>query len=90
MTLGPEDQNRLNRFETKLDQVNEKLVAFPVVGQRISDMERRMGVIETEVHEIKHEVSGNATMLAKIGGIFTIVAVVGTLLAREFIQGWGS
>ena len=77
--MEPDAEKRLDRFESKIDQINDKISAFAVVGQRIADLERRVVHIEAEVHELHLEVGNHTSSLAKIlawigmGGAFAVL-----------------
>lgn len=84
--MDPEAEKRLDRFESKLDQVNDKLSAFPVVGQRITDIERRVDHIEKDVHEIRLDVGSNTMSLTKVFAWIAMGSAFAVLAIRELMR----
>jgi hypothetical protein len=79
--LDPVDEKRLDRFEQKIDQISEKISAFPVVGQRIVDLERRVVSAENELREMRLEVGANTNSITKV---LTWIGMAGAVLVLGF------
>ena len=87
--MDPSDQKRFERFEDKLDDIKDKLSAFPVVGQRLDEQNRRIGNIEDEIHELRMLATENKVSNAKLFTIASVAAVVGSVALRWAVQSIG-
>jgi len=84
--MDPDAEKRLDRFEQKIDTISDKLSAFPVVGQRIVDIERRVEHMEKEVHEIRLEVGTNTLSLTKVFAWIAMGSALVVLAIRELMR----
>lgn len=79
-------QDRLDSVEGKLHDIHDKLSAFPVVGQRVADIERRLAQVESDIRILDARDVSHTASIAKIGGVFSVLGVLGAVVARQIIE----